>query len=95
MQTAESETAVSTPSPVNYEGSPICEVTLDDTDYRFDAGKQGTAVSLSKRPSGTWDWTFCGEARWDGSDLRSKAFDRSVLVPLSAAFKRALAELES
>lgn len=91
----QSETAPSVPSPVNYEGTPICEVTLNDTDYRFDSGKQGTAVSISTRLNGSWDWTFRGEARWDGSALRSKAFERQVLLPLSAAFKQALAELET
>jgi hypothetical protein len=94
-QSVETETAPSAPSPVNYDGTPICEVTLDDTDYRFDSGKQGTAVSISTRLNGSWDWTFRGEARWDGSALRTKAFDRQVLLPLSAAFKQALAELES
>jgi hypothetical protein len=94
-QTSESETAPSAPSPVNFDGTPICEVTLDDTDYRFDSGKQGTAVSISTRPTGSWDWTFRGEARWDGSAFRTKAFERSVLLPLSAAFKSALAEIES
>jgi hypothetical protein len=92
---AESETVTTTPSPVNFDGTPICEVTLDDTDYRFDSGKQGTAVSISTRPTGSWDWTFRGEARWDGSAFRTKAFERSVLLPLSAAFKSALAEIES
>jgi hypothetical protein len=92
---AEPETTSNAPSPVNFDGTPICEVTLDDTDYRFDSGKQGTAVSISTRPTGSWDWTFRGEARWDGSAFRTKAFERSVLLPLSAAFKRALAEIES
>jgi hypothetical protein len=94
-QASEPETVTSAPSPVNFDGTPICEVTLDDTDYRFDSGKQGTAVSISTRPTGSWDWTFRGEARWDGSAFRTKAFERSVLLPLSAAFKRALAEIES
>jgi hypothetical protein len=92
---AEPETATPAASPVNFDGPPICEVTLGDTDYRFDSGKQGTAVSISTRPTGSWDWTFRGEARWDGSAFRTKAFERSVLLPLSAAFKNALSEIES
>jgi len=94
-ETAPSENAPPAPSSVNYDSTPICEVTIDDTDYRFDTGKQGTAVSISTRLNGSWDWTFRGEARWDGSALRTKSFERKVLLPLSAAFKQALAELES
>jgi hypothetical protein len=85
-----------TSEPVNmsYDGPPIVEVTLEATDFRIDSGKQGTALSISTRPTGSWDWTFAGEARWDGSDLRCRTFDRSVLVELSTAFAAALANLD-
>jgi len=79
---------------VNYESPPLVEVTLGETDFRLDAGKQGTAVSISSRPVGSWDWRFGGEARWDGSELRSRAFERRVLVQLSSALSSALASLE-
>jgi hypothetical protein len=81
-------------SEVNYEGGALVELTVDSTDYRIDAGKQGTAFSISSRPTGTWDWTFLAEARWDGSDLRCRAAERPILAKLSAALSNALAELE-
>ena len=83
-----------TAETVNFEGSSLLEVTVGETDYRVDAGKQGTAFSISSRPSGTWDWQFGGDARWDGSQLRSRAFERSTLLELSSALSRALSALE-
>jgi hypothetical protein len=83
-----SETAVS----VNYDSPALVEIEIDGVDYRLDGGKQGTAVCISTRPAGTWDWTFGGEARWDG-DLRSKAFERKTLVTLGKAFKQALEDM--
>jgi hypothetical protein len=79
---------------VNFEGSSLLEVTVGETDYRIDAGKQGTAFSISSRPTGTWDWSFGGEARWDGSQLRSRAFERRTLLELSSALSQALSSLE-
>jgi hypothetical protein len=79
---------------VSYDAPPLVEVTLDGTDFRIDPGKQGTAVSISTRPTGTWDWSFGGEARWDGSQLRCRAFERRVLLELSSAFANAVRELE-
>lgn len=84
----------STPeSPVNYDSPPIVEIEIEGVDYRVDAGKQGTALCISTRAAGTWDWAFGGEARWDG-DLRSKAFERRTLGALGKAFKAALQNLE-
>jgi len=83
-----------TDSAVNFESAPLAEVTVDDTDFRVDSGKQGTAFSISSRPTGTWDWTFRGEARWDGSTLRSRALERRVLGELSTALASALSGLE-
>jgi hypothetical protein len=88
------QSAEVTENTVNFEGSSLLEVTVGGTDYRIDSGKQGTAFSISSRPSGTWDWSFGGEARWDGTQLRSRAFERRTLLELSAALSRALAELE-
>ncbi len=79
---------------MNYDGPALVEVAVDETDFRIDAGRQGTAFSISSRPTGTWDWTFLCEARWDGSDLRSRAVPRPILVKLSAVLSNALSELE-
>ncbi len=54
-------------------------------DYRLDSGRAGTALCISTRPTGTWGWSFRGEARWQANVLRCKAFDRSVLSELSKA----------
>ena len=81
-------------NPVNYESPAILEVAIDGTEYRMDSGKQGTALCISTRPSGTWDWSFGGEARWDVNYLRSKAFDRRTLEQLSRAFAQALQSME-
>ena len=79
--------------PVNYESVPLLELSLDGVDYRLDSGKQGTALCISTRASGSWGWAFAGEARWDG-DLRSKALERRTLVTLSQAFREALRNME-
>jgi hypothetical protein len=77
---------------VSYEGPAIVEITIEDQDFRVDSGKQGTALCISTRPTGTWDWSFGGEARWDGSQLRSRSFERRVLLELSSALSNALAD---
>lgn len=80
--------------PVNFDEAALVELEIDGTDYRLDAGRAGTALCISTRPSGTWDWTFRGEARWQANVLRCKAFDRSVLGPLSKALAEAAAATE-
>ena len=77
-------------SSVNYDSTPLCEAAIDGIDYRIDAGKQGTALCISTRESGSWDWAFGGEAKWEVNSLRSKAFERRTLVELSRAFAEAL-----
>ena len=79
---------------INYDSAPVVELALDGLDYCIDVGKQGTVLSISNRSSGSWDWSFCAEARWDGSSLRNRALERKVLQALSAAFKEAIANLE-
>ncbi len=79
--------------PVNYDSAPLLELEIEGVDYRLDSGKQGTALCISTRASGSWGWAFAGEARWDG-DLRSKAFERRTLVTLSKAFREALRNIE-
>lgn len=80
-------------SPVNYDSPALVELEIEGVDYRLDGGKQGTAICISTRPSGTWDWVYGGEARWDG-DLRSKAFERRTLAVLAKAFKQALQDMD-
>jgi len=75
---------------VNYESPALVEHEIEGVDYRIDSGKQGTALCISTRPSGTWDWSFVGEAKWDVGSLRSKAFERRILQDLSQAFAKAL-----
>jgi len=77
--------------PVNYDEEGLGEVEIDGLIYRFDSGKQGTALCLSRRREGVWRWSYVGELRWDGRDLRSKALDRALLTRLSASL-RTLAE---
>jgi hypothetical protein len=77
---------------VNYDSNPVAETAIDGTEYRIDAGKQGTAICVSTRTPGSWDWSFLCEARWDGSELRSKELERSVRTQLSRALSSAMQE---
>jgi hypothetical protein len=79
---------------VNYDSGALVELAVDGVDYRVDAGKHGTALCISTRATGTWDWSFVGEARWDGRDLRMRAFDRALLVQLSRALAQAIEALD-
>lgn len=74
---------------VNYESNPVAETAIDGTEYRIDAGKQGTSICVSTRAAGSWDWSFLCEARWDGSELRTKALERDVRTQLSRALTSA------
>ncbi len=80
---------------INYDSPPLVEVEIEGTDFRLDAGKQGTALCISTRPSGSWDWSFGGEARWDVGSLPLQsvraAHARSALTRVqSGARKRGL-----
>ncbi len=75
-------------SPVNYDEPGLFETMRDEGLYRFDAGKQGTALCLSLRSEGSWRWRYLGELRWDGRDLRSRALDRRLLDGLSKDLRR-------
>jgi hypothetical protein len=75
---------------VNYDSTPVAETAIDGTEYRIDTGKAGTAICVSTRPAGSWDWSFVCEARWDGSELRSKELERSVRTQLSRALTSAM-----
>ena len=78
---------------VNYDSTPVAETAIDGTEYRIDAGKQGTAICVSTRAAGSWDWSFLCEARWDGSELRSKSLERSIRSELSRALSSATQDL--
>ncbi len=75
---------------VNYDSAPVAETAIDGTEYRIDAGKAGTAICVSSRSAGSWDWAFVCEARWDGSELRSKQLERAVRLQLSRALTSAV-----
>lgn len=75
---------------VNYDSTPVAETAIEGTEYRIDSGKAGTAICVSSRAAGSWDWAFVCEARWDGSELRSKTLERSVRVQLSRAISSAM-----
>jgi hypothetical protein len=79
---------------VNYEQPALVELELDGTDYRLDSGRAGTALCISTRATGSWGWTFRGEARWQANVLRCKAFDRVVLGQLSKALADAAAQID-
>jgi hypothetical protein len=90
-----SPTGSSSPATtVNYDSGPVLELAIADVDYRVDAGKHGTALCISTRASGTWDWSFLGEARWDGSELRMRSLDRDIRIELSRALVQALESLD-
>ncbi len=74
---------------VNYDSPAVAETAIDGTEYRIDAGKAGTAICVSTRQAGSWDWSFLCEARWDGSELRTKALERGIRTQLSRALSSA------
>jgi hypothetical protein len=81
-------------SPVNFDEAALVELEVEGVDYRIDAGRAGTALCISQRESGTWDWSFIGEARYAAKVLRCKGLDRGVLDPLSRALNSSLEEME-
>ncbi|MEN9578987.1 MAG: hypothetical protein RJA70_1996 [Pseudomonadota bacterium] len=77
---------------INYESDAIIEIVIDCLQYRVDAGKQGTALCVSTRLKGGWDWEYAAEVRFDGRDVRSKTLDREVRAQLGKALQLALRE---
>ena len=75
---------------VNYDGEPLLEVEHQGVDYRFDTGKQGTALCVSSRTPGSWDWQFVGEAKFDRVSLRCPELERSIREHLARALRDAL-----
>lgn len=78
---------LSSPGSVNYESEPVLEMQLEEVDYRLDVGMQGTAISVSQRVTGSWDWSFVGQAKWDNIMFRCKALPRPVCEALGRALK--------
>jgi len=75
------------PATVNYDEEALVQLVIDDLEYRVDAGKQGTALCVSTREPGSWDWSFFDEVRFDGRDVRSKTLERSVRNTLALALR--------
>lgn len=85
---------MTSPSPtVNYDSAPVAETEIDGKAYRVDTGKQGSALCVSTRDPSAWDWEFVCEARWDGSELRSKSLEREVRMQLSRAIASAVQDV--
>ncbi len=79
-------------SAVNYDSDPVLETEIDGVDYRLDAGKAGTALCISTREPGTWDWSFVGEAKWDSYTLRCKELHRLICEGLGRQLREAMAD---
>ena len=78
---------------VNYEETPIVTLEVDGIEYRIDTG-HGSAVAISQRQQGTWDWTPVTEGSWDGSRLRAKCLNHVVNTALAEALSAAMGERE-
>jgi hypothetical protein len=78
---------------VSYEDAPIVTLGVDGIEYRIDTG-HGSAVAISQRQLGTWDWTPVTEGRWDGSRLRAKCLSHEVNAVLAEALGAAMSERE-
>jgi hypothetical protein len=76
---------------VNYDEAPIVTLEADGIEYRIDTG-HGSAVAISQRQQGTWDWTPVTEGSWDGSRLRAKCLDHHVNTALAQALGAAMRE---
>ena len=86
---------VSTEVPtMSYDEPGLLEHDVGDTSYRLDSGKQGTALALSTRPVGSWDWSYETEMKWDGKSLKCRAYDYTLLKELSFAFRQALEDAD-
>jgi hypothetical protein len=79
---------------VNYDEPPLVELARDGTDYRLDPG-HGSAVAISHRPSGRWQWALLAEGRWDGSRLRAKPLGFELSSVLGQALAEAMRSRES
>lgn len=78
---------------VNYEEAPIVTLEVEGIEYRIDTG-QGSAVAISQRQPGSWDWTPVTEGNWDGSRLRAKCLGHQVNTALAGALSVAMGDRE-
>jgi hypothetical protein len=78
---------------VSFEEAPIASLEVDGVEYRIDTG-HGSAVAISQRAPGTWDWLPVTEGRWDGHRLKAKGFDHAVIAALTEALGNAMRERE-
>jgi hypothetical protein len=76
-------------STVNYDEAPIAELSLAGISYRVDVG-HGSAVAVSQRTEGAWQWSPLAEGRWDGSRLRTKGLPHEVTSALAVALSEAM-----
>jgi hypothetical protein len=76
---------------VSYEEAPLAELEVDGVAYRVDPGR-GSSVAVSRRESGSWDWTPVTEGRWDGSRLRAKGLEHPIVTALADALGVAMRE---
>jgi hypothetical protein len=79
---------------VNYEEAPIVTLGLNGVEYRVDTG-HGSAVAISQRQQGAWDWVPMAEGRWDGSRLRTQCLTHEVNEALAEALRAAMSEREA
>jgi hypothetical protein len=78
---------------VNYEEAPVAMLEIEGVEYRVDAG-HGSAVAISQRQQGSWDWTPMVVGRWDGSRLRAKGLGHQVNTALTEALTSVMRERE-
>jgi hypothetical protein len=76
---------------VNYEEAPLAMLEVDGVEYRVDVG-HGSAVAVSHRTPGTWDWSLVTEGRWDGYRLKAKSLKHTVLEALAVVLGNAMRE---
>lgn len=83
--------AASTDVPtMSYDEPGLVELTLGDTEYRIDSGKQGMAMAISTRPADSWDWEYLCEGKWDGRAITAKPLDFPTRKALSEALRASL-----
>jgi hypothetical protein len=76
---------------VSYDEAPVAQVEVEGVSYRVDAGR-GSAIAVSRRGEGTWEWTPVLEGNWDGVRLKAKGLERAVVNVLEQALKAASRE---
>ena len=83
------EDLAASPGTVNYDEQPVAEAEIEGVEYRVDPG-HGSAVAISRREVGTWDWVFVMEGRWDGVRLKARGLGHAIVDVLGCALARAM-----